>query len=210
MPIARRFPKEICFPFAEALEEGRSPAGGVIPVPVVGRDDEPVDLDELGPIAMRANGGGVLVVSNPPWGMRIGNRDDDRYNNRDDDRYDERDDRGAEYGDGNWDADPDAAKEAPAHVPDVEEAWQSLGTFFRRECGGATAHLLSGDANATRPLRMRARRKRVLGIGGVDCRLLEYRILPPKKEGPSLTELAQAAREEEQKEESREEEQKEE
>jgi hypothetical protein len=55
--------------------------------------------------------------------------------------------------------------------------------------------LLSGDANATRPLRMRARRKRVLGIGGVDCRLLEYRILPPKKEGPSLTELAQAARE---------------
>ena len=173
-------------------------------------NDEPVDLDELGPIAMRANGGGVLVVSNPPWGMRIGNRDDDRYNNRDDDRYDDRDDRGAEYGDGNWDADPDAAREAPAHVPDVEEAWQSLGTFFRRECGGATAHLLSGDANATRPLRMRARRKRVLGIGGVDCRLLEYRILPPKKEGPSLTELAQAAREEEQKEESREEEQKEE
>jgi 23S rRNA G2445 N2-methylase RlmL len=158
---------------------------------------------------MREDGGGVLVVSNPPWGMRIGNRDDDRYN-RDDDRYDDRDDRGAEYGDGNWDADPDAAKEAPAHVPDVEEAWQSLGTFFRRECGGATAHLLSGDANATRPLRMRARRKRVLGIGGVDCRLLEYRILPPKKEGPSLTELAQAAREEEQKEESREEEQKEE
>ena len=178
-------------------------------------NDEPVDLDELGPIAMREDGGGVLVVSNPPWGMRIGNRDDDRYErnddryNRDDDRYDDRDDRGAEYGDGNWDADPDAAKEAPAHVPDVEEAWQSLGTFFRRECGGATAHLLSGDANATRPLRMRARRKRVLGIGGVDCRLLEYRILPPKKEGPSLTELAQAAREEK-KEESSEEEQKEE
>ena len=69
--------------------------------------------------------------------------------------------------------------------------------------------MLSGDANATRPLRMRARRKRVLGIGGVDCRLLEYRILPPKKEGPSLTELAQAAREEK-KEESSEEEQKEE
>ena len=60
------------------------------------------------------------MVSNPPWGMRIGNRDDDRYErnddryNRDDDRYDDRDDRGAEYGDGNWDADPDAAKEAPA------------------------------------------------------------------------------------------------
>ena len=81
-------------------------------------------------------------------------------------------------------------------APDVEEAWQSLGAFFRRECGGATAHLLSGDANATRPLRMRARRKRVLGIGGVDCRLLEYRILPPRRRA-SLEELADAAREEE-------------
>ena len=35
--------------------------------------------------------------------------------------------------------------------------------------------LLCGDAAATRPLRMRAERKRVLGVGGVDCRLLEYR-----------------------------------
>jgi len=54
-------------------------------------------------------------------------------------------------------------------------AWTSLGQFFRRECGGATAHLLCGDAAATRPLKMRATRKRVLGVGGVDCRLLEYR-----------------------------------
>ena len=67
--------------------------------------------------------------------------------------------------------------------------------FFRRECGGATAHLLSGDAGVTRPLRMRARRKRVLGIGGVDCRLLEYRILPPRRDGPTLRELVEEARE---------------
>ena len=164
--------------------------------------DEPVDLDDLGPTALRAEGGGVLVVSNPPWGMRIGARDDG---------YDG-DDAGDGYGDGNWD---DAASDAGSvrggdsvrggesvpsagtlRAPDVEEAWQSLGAFFRRECGGATAHLLSGDANATRPLRMRARRKRVLGIGGVDCRLLEYRILPPRRRA-SLEELADAAREEE-------------
>ena len=69
------------------------------------------------------------------------------------------------------------------------------GGFFRRECGGATAHLLSGDAGVTRPLRMRARRKRVLGIGGVDCRLLEYRILPPRRDGPTLRELVEEARE---------------
>ena len=165
---------------------------------------EPVDLDDLGPTALRAEGGGVLVVSNPPWGMRIGARDDG---------YDG-DDAGDGYGDGNWDESSESATSIPGSVrggegvegreppvaapraPDVEEAWQSLGAFFRRECGGATAHLLSGDANATRPLRMRARRKRVLGIGGVDCRLLEYRILPPRRRA-SLEELADAAREEE-------------
>ena len=61
--------------------------------------DEPVDLDDLGPTALRAEGGGVLVVSNPPWGMRIGARDDG---------YDG-DDAGDGYGDGNWD---DAASDA--------------------------------------------------------------------------------------------------
>ncbi|MDA9099474.1 hypothetical protein N9L76_11160, partial [bacterium] len=75
----------------------------------------------------------------------------------------------------------------------IESAWHSLGVFFRRECAGATAHLLSGDAGATRPLKMRAKRKRVLGIGGVDCRLLEYRVLPPKKD-KGLSELVDEAR----------------
>ena len=79
---------------------------------------------------------------------------------------------------------------------ETQSAWQSLGAFFRRECAGATAHLLSGDAGATRPLRMRAKKKRVLGIGGVDCRLLEYRVLPPKRE-KNLAELVREARGEE-------------
>ena len=73
-------------------------------------------------------------------------------------------------------------------------AWSALGDFLaavRRR----PAHLLSGDAGVTRPLRMRARRKRVLGIGGVDCRLLEYRILPPRRDGPTLRELVEEARE---------------
>ena len=145
----------------------------------------------------------MLVVSNPPWGMRIGARDDG---------YDG-DDAGDGYGDGNWDESSESATSIPGSVrggegvegreppvaapraPDVEEAWQSLGAFFRRECGGATAHLLSGDAAATRPLRMRARRKRVLGVGGVDCRLLEYRVLPPKKaDARGLEELAREER----------------
>ena len=53
-----------------------------------------------------------LVVSNPPWGMRL--------------------------------------------EKDCEEAWRGLGAFLRRECGGSSAWLLSGDKRLTRELRMRA------------------------------------------------------
>lgn len=36
----------------------------------------------------------------------------------------------------------------------------------------------------------------LLHFGGVDCRLLEYRVLPPKPDAPSLREMAKEAREE--------------
>ena len=169
-----------------------------------------VDLDALGPVTARPGGGGVLVVSNPPWGKRLdvgGQRNADgqrrsakRWGARDrggDGRGDDDDDF---LFDGVGDFEGGAALETNAfgeEDPDeTQSAWRSLGVFFRRECAGATAHLLSGDAGATRPLKMRAKRKRVLGIGGVDCRLLEYRVLPPKRE-KNLDELVREAREEE-------------
>ena len=40
---------------------------------------------------------------------------------------------------------------------------------------------------------MRAKKKRVLGIGGVDCRLLERGVLPPKRE-KNLADLVHEAR----------------
>ena len=154
--------------------------------------DERSPLDTLGPVALRRGGGGVLVVSNPPWGRRVGGGDargDEYYGNGGNDDEGFFDGDGPENG-GDWER--ASAENDPASV---ENAWSALGAFFRRECGGATAHLLSGDAAATRPLRMRARRKRVLGVGGVDCRLLEYRVLPPKKaDARGLEELAREER----------------
>ena len=175
-----------------------------------------VDLDTLGPVTTRPGGGGVLVVSNPPWGKRLdvgGGRDADGQR-RSAKRWGARERGGDGYGEEEADdffLDADAAREEEEDAvgghssletfgeeddDETQSAWQSLGVFFRRECAGATAHLLSGDAGATRPLKMRAKRKRVLGIGGVDCRLLEYRILPPKRE-KNLDELVREAREEE-------------
>ena len=184
-----------------------------------------VDLDALGPVTTRPGGGGVLVVSNPPWGKRLdvggGGRDADGQR-RSAKRWGARERGGDGYGEEEADdffLDADAATRGAVAASDAREedsvgghssletfgeedddetqsAWQSLGVFFRRECAGATAHLLSGDAGATRPLRMRAKKKRVLGIGGVDCRLLEYRVLPPKRE-KNLADLVHEAREEE-------------
>jgi 23S rRNA G2445 N2-methylase RlmL len=161
-----------------------------------------VDLEKLGPVTARPGGGGVLVVSNPPWGKRldVGGERDAEGQRRSAKRWgSDGADFGADFG-GEDDDDSfvddvdDEIREEDAD--ETQSAWHSLGAFFRRECAGATAHLLSGDAGATRPLKMRAKRKRVLGIGGVDCRLLEYRILPPKRE-KNLDELVREAREEE-------------
>ena len=176
-----------------------------------------VDLDALGPVTTRPGGGGVLVVSNPPWGKRLdvggGGRDADGQR-RSAKHWGAREEEADDFF-----LDADAATRGTVAASDAREedsvgghssletfgeedddetqsAWQSLGVFFRRECAGATAHLLSGDAGATRPLRMRAKKKRVLGIGGVDCRLLEYRVLPPKRE-KNLADLVHEAREEE-------------
>ena len=158
----------------------------------------------------RPGGGGVLVVSNPPWGKRLdvanaGDRDADGRR-RSAKRWGARERGGDGYGEeeeafyeARVGSDDTSASSEPFGEEDADEtqsAWQSLGAFFRRECAGATAHLLSGDAGATRPLRMRAKKKRVLGIGGVDCRLLEYRVLPPKRE-KNLAELVREARGEE-------------
>ena len=182
-----------------------------------------VDLDALGPVTTRPGGGGVLVVSNPPWGKRLdvgGGRDADGQR-RSAKRWGARERGGDGYGEEEAgddffldarNADAEEAREEDSDSvggtnssletfgeeddDETRSAWQSLGVFFRRECAGATAHLLSGDAGATRPLRMRAKKKRVLGVGGVDCRLLEYRVLPPKRE-KNLADLAREAREEE-------------
>ena len=76
---------------------------------------------------------------------------------------------------------------------ETQSAWQSLGVFFGASARAA-AHLPPATRAPPGP-RMRAKKKRVPGIGGVDCRLLEYRVLPPKRE-KNLADLVHEAREE--------------
>lgn len=43
-----------------------------------GASSATADPREMGPVTLRPEGGGILVVSNPPWGKRIGGGEDDR------------------------------------------------------------------------------------------------------------------------------------
>jgi hypothetical protein len=46
------------------------------------------------------------------------------------------------------------------------------------ECNEAPAFVLSGNEAVTHKLRMKADWRLPIGIGGVDCRLLKYTVLP--------------------------------
>lgn len=62
----------------------------------------------------------------------------------------------------------------------VESAWEVLGQFSKQHCNNADMYILSGKSTATRELRMKADKKWPITMGGIECRLLHYYVLPPK------------------------------
>ena len=122
-----------------------------------------------------------IVVTNPPWGKRIGGDAPIRGKDRrdDDDEYDD----GNEFGDDVYDRDTTPVDNGMSPEEALEQVWNSLGVFLKRECPDSSAFVLSGNPAVSRAIRMRASRKMPLGIGGVDCRFLRYDILPPKPDG---------------------------
>ena len=55
-------------------------------------------------------------------------------------------------------------------------SWRKLGRWLKARCGGASAHLLSGNPELTRFLGLKSTRRHPLQIGRVDCRLIRYDI----------------------------------
>jgi len=70
---------------------------------------------------------------------------------------------------------------------ELAEAWSGLGTFLKRQAGGADAFILSGSSTATQHLRLRADKRMPATVGGVDCRLLQYHIRGLNPDSPSLS-----------------------
>lgn len=74
-------------------------------------------------------------------------------------------------------------------LDDEDVAWEQLGGFLRDSAPGGSAILLSGDADLTSRLRMRAREKTPIRIGNIDCRAIIYDVLersPPAGGGTQV------------------------
>jgi putative N6-adenine-specific DNA methylase len=57
---------------------------------------------------------------------------------------------------------------------DLARVYEALGAFLKRRCKGATALVLSGNADRTQHIGLKATRKWVIFNGPIECRLLRY------------------------------------
>ena len=58
--------------------------------------------------------------------------------------------------------------------------WQMLGRFLKEQCSLADVYVLSGNAEVTRAMHMRADKRWPVTVGGQERKLLHYHVLPPK------------------------------
>ncbi len=59
---------------------------------------------------------------------------------------------------------------------DLENLYEELGSFIKRNASGWQFWMLSGDPKLSRSLRMKSNRKIQVSNGGIDCRWLNYAI----------------------------------
>lgn len=130
----------------------------------------------------------TLVITNPPWGRRLGGTGADGRSVRL--SSSPRRPSSAAYqeeGELDWDGDGGSGGGAEAAESAGEEdlaaAWADLGAFLRAAASPCTAWVVCGNPAASRSLRMRAATRAPLGIGGADARLLRYEVLPPLPAG---------------------------
>jgi 23S rRNA G2445 N2-methylase RlmL len=158
-----------------------------------------------------------IVITNPPWGKRLMSvqRGAKERQERDGGRDREREGRGGyadrrqgrdSYGGGRRGGNNQYTRDFAYETTNVyrngegqggaamdqeeqelADAWSGLGTFLKRQAGGADAFILSGSSTATQHLRLRADKRMPVTIGGVDCRLLQYHIRGLNPDSPSLS-----------------------
>lgn len=63
----------------------------------------------------------------------------------------------------------------------LEETWYTLGQFLRKQCPNAEAYVVSGNPTVTKKLFMKASNKWPVSVGGIECRILFYQVLPKRE-----------------------------
>jgi len=130
-----------------------------------------------------------LVVTNPPWGLRLGEMTGTAagrpgFRSRRPGRPAEG--HGRRDAESFWGAREDndrdiQAMSASGRSDGLEDSWRALGTFLKSQCGGTDAYILSGNKQAFNHLWMKPSQKWKASIGGVDVQLHCYHVLPPKQ-----------------------------
>ncbi|GAX84390.1 hypothetical protein CEUSTIGMA_g11812.t1 [Chlamydomonas eustigma] len=144
-----------------------------------------------------------IVVANPPWGVRLGGRGSEDQQDSTSSSYNTASQRGSsatvsrqkpgqslnlqrryqpvqdleEFERVDLDRNGNAL---PLLQMSVEESWRGLSDFLRGQCGGVTAYVLSGSQEAVNLLRMKPKRKMPLTVGGIETKVYELFVLPPK------------------------------
>jgi 23S rRNA G2445 N2-methylase RlmL len=129
------------------------------------------------------------LVTNPPWGLRLSDKNS-TSKHQSPEQHRASSSRGEKHGDGDGDDEAFLQRGTARHDRDlltddemsmVESTWRDLGLFLKRACHGRTAYVLCRDASGSlKGLHLKPSNKTRLRVGGVDCNLLEYGILPPK------------------------------
>ena len=52
---------------------------------------------------------------------------------------------------------------------------------MQAQCPDALVYVLCGNPDITREIHMRSERKYPVTVGNIDCRVLKYKVLPPKQ-----------------------------
>jgi len=126
-----------------------------------------------------------LVVTNPPWGLRLmPRREDFETEGGEDGSWDEEEVEGNARGEDVQDVDDEGS---------AEDAWLELGDWLKSSFpdGGANAYCLSGNAELAAGLKMKQDRKYPVIVGDVDCRILKFRLFSEAKRLEVRAQVAQ-------------------